>query len=280
MVGLIGIVLSLILLMYLAYKGFCVIVVPLLALFKELGIPKRLIPAAIMLGVHTFTMTALSGTPEIQNAISMRFFDTDLYAASGLGVLASILIIGRWRVKKADLSLEGYRNHLESHLEQNPTCSKPSLMVAFIPIFIVIVSNLILTKLIIPSLNTAYLGTDQFGNTSLNSVIGLWAIICALVLTCLSIIVLNWKSTVDIKNSIQQSVSSSFYLLFLIPLQTWLRFNHCVFGRLYHLTRLPCWHCHQQPAHFKSNHDQCISGYHRFCFVWFEYCTEYNGRNL
>jgi len=87
-------------------------------------------------------------------------------------------------------------------------------MVAFIPIFIVIVSNLVLTKLILPSLDTAYLATDQFGNTSLNSVIGLWAIICALVLACLSIIVLNWKSIVDIKNSIQQGVSSSFLPIF------------------------------------------------------------------
>lgn len=190
------------------------------ALFKELGIPKRLIPAAIMLGALTFTMTALPGTPAIQNAIPMPFFDTDLYAAPGLGVLASIfiLIAGMWwlnrRVKKADLSLEGYGNHLESHLEQNLTSAKPSLMVAFIPIFIVIVSNLVLTKLILPSLNTAYLATDQFGNTSLNSVIGLWAIICALVLACLSIIVLNWKSIVDIKNSIQQGVSSSFLPIF------------------------------------------------------------------
>ncbi|MCH7291518.1 GntP family permease [Acinetobacter sp. ANC 3926] len=190
------------------------------ALFKELGIPKRLIPAAIMLGALTFTMTALPGTPAIQNAIPIPFFDTDLYAASGLGVLASIfiLITGMWwlnrRVKKADFSLEGYGNHLESHLEQNLTSAKPSLMVSFIPIFIVIVSNLVLTKLILPSLDTAYLATDQFGNTSLNSVIGLWAIICALVLACLSIIVLNWNSIVDIRNSIQQGVSSSLLPIF------------------------------------------------------------------
>ena len=61
------------------------------ALFKELGIPKRFIPAAIMLGALTFTMTALPGTPAIQNAIPMPYFKTDLYAAPVLGIIASIL---------------------------------------------------------------------------------------------------------------------------------------------------------------------------------------------
>ena len=38
-------------------------------LFKEADIPKRLIPGTIALGAFTFTMTALPGTPEIQNVI-------------------------------------------------------------------------------------------------------------------------------------------------------------------------------------------------------------------
>src|SRR5262249_32553923 len=39
------------------------------ALFRSAGIPKRLMPAAIALGTSTFTMSALPGTPAIQNAI-------------------------------------------------------------------------------------------------------------------------------------------------------------------------------------------------------------------
>jgi GntP family permease len=42
------------------------------ALFRSAGIPKRLMPAAIALGTSTFTMSALPGTPAIQNAIPMR----------------------------------------------------------------------------------------------------------------------------------------------------------------------------------------------------------------
>ena len=43
------------------------------ALFRHAGVPKRLIPGAIALGSFTFTMTALPGTPTIQNAIPAPF---------------------------------------------------------------------------------------------------------------------------------------------------------------------------------------------------------------
>ncbi|MCX7694961.1 MAG: GntP family permease, partial [Caloramator sp.] len=63
-------------------------------LFKEAGIPKRLIPGAIALGSFTFTMTALPGTPQIQNAIPMPFFGTNAYAAPILGIVAAIIMAG------------------------------------------------------------------------------------------------------------------------------------------------------------------------------------------
>ena len=64
------------------------------ALFREAGIPKRLIPGAIALGSFTFTMTALPGTPAIQNAIPNPFFGTDAFAAPGLGVIAGLIMFG------------------------------------------------------------------------------------------------------------------------------------------------------------------------------------------
>jgi H+/gluconate symporter-like permease len=51
------------------------------ALFRQAEVPHRLIPAAIALGAFTFTMTALPGTPAIQNAIPMAYFGTTLFAA-------------------------------------------------------------------------------------------------------------------------------------------------------------------------------------------------------
>src|ERR1700760_4882865 len=64
------------------------------ALFKAANIPHRLMPAAIALGTSTFTMSAMPGTPAIQNAIPMPFFGTTPFAAPGLGVIASAIMLG------------------------------------------------------------------------------------------------------------------------------------------------------------------------------------------
>ena len=63
-------------------------------LFRTAGIPRRLMPAAIMLGTSTFTMSAMPGTPSIQNTIPMPFFGTTPFAAPGLGVIATIIMLG------------------------------------------------------------------------------------------------------------------------------------------------------------------------------------------
>jgi len=63
-------------------------------LFRSAEIPRRLMPAAIVLGTSTFTMSALPGTPSIQNAIPMPFFGTTPFAAPGLGILASLIMFG------------------------------------------------------------------------------------------------------------------------------------------------------------------------------------------
>ena len=64
------------------------------ALYRAAAIPRRLMPAAIALGTSTFTMSALPGTPSIQNAIPMPFFGTTPFAAPGLGIIASIIMLG------------------------------------------------------------------------------------------------------------------------------------------------------------------------------------------
>ena len=69
------------------------------AMFRAANIPRRLMPAAIALGTCTFTMSAMPGTPSIQNAIPMPFFGTTPFAAPGLGIIASLIMLGfglRW----------------------------------------------------------------------------------------------------------------------------------------------------------------------------------------
>jgi H+/gluconate symporter-like permease len=88
------------------------------ALFRESDTPKRLIPGAIALGSFTFTMTALPGTPAIQNAIPSPFFGTDAFAAPGLGLIAGLIMLGGgmlwldWRARSARNEGEGYSGPL------------------------------------------------------------------------------------------------------------------------------------------------------------------------
>src|SRR5215469_12156126 len=76
------------------FVAFFVIVPMAQSLFRAAEIPRHLVPAAVVLGTSTFTMSALPGTPTIQNAIPMPFFGTTPFAAPGLGVLASIVMFG------------------------------------------------------------------------------------------------------------------------------------------------------------------------------------------
>src|SRR4249919_1150553 len=84
------------------------------ALFRSAALPRRLMPAAIALGTSTFTMSALPGTPAIQNAIPMPFFGTTPFAAPGLGIIASVIMLGfgLWWLRRAEASArragEGY----------------------------------------------------------------------------------------------------------------------------------------------------------------------------
>src|SRR5690606_18426972 len=84
------------------------------ALFRAAQIPKRLIPGSIALGSFTFTMTALPGSPQIQNAIPMPFFGTDTYAAPILGLVGAVIMFGggilwlNYRARQAQQRGEGY----------------------------------------------------------------------------------------------------------------------------------------------------------------------------
>ena len=59
-------------------------------------------------------MSAFPGTPAIQNAIPMPFFGTTPFAAPGLGVIASLIMLafGMWWLQRAEAAArktgEGY----------------------------------------------------------------------------------------------------------------------------------------------------------------------------
>ncbi|MBQ3135170.1 MAG: GntP family permease [Oscillospiraceae bacterium] len=62
------------------------------AIYREADIPRTLLPGAIAFGAFGITMTALPGSPQVQNLIPTNFYGTDAAAAPLMGLIAAVLI--------------------------------------------------------------------------------------------------------------------------------------------------------------------------------------------
>ena len=111
------------------------------ACYREADIPNKLIPGAIACGAFTFTMTALPGTPQIQNIIPQQYYGTDAMAAPIMGVVAAIImgvggvIYMKWR--EAKLKAAGEHFHEPTNLMQFDESHLPNPIVSLIPLIAV-----------------------------------------------------------------------------------------------------------------------------------------------
>ncbi|WP_296237854.1 GntP family permease [Psychrobacter sp. UBA5136] len=197
-------------------------------LFKAADIPKRLIPAAIALGSFTFTMTALPGTPAIQNAIPIPYYNTNVFAAPILGIIGGLIMFfcgWLWlqsRAKKANALGEGYGQHDESDVGSiGSTTAETNLVsthhtsftVAMIPLVLVIGLNALLTYFIFPSMDFSGLQT-QFPDLNIAGSLGLWSIIISLVVACVVLIVLRIGHWNNLKKTINRGTYDSMLPIF------------------------------------------------------------------
>ena len=211
------------------------------ALFRAADIPNRLMPAAIALGTTTFTMSALPGTPSIQNAIPMPFFGTNLFAAPGLGVIASIIMLGfgLWWLARAEAAArrkgEGYGDALAAQnaadaaedlfvrerattdgvfdpAEVHRGCQSeqgPPILVAFLPLVTVIVVNLLMSLWVLPNIDTSFLAEAQWGGIKLSAVSGVWAVLVALIAAILVLVALNHRRLPALRDSVDAGANAS-----------------------------------------------------------------------
>jgi len=123
-------------------------------MFRQGNIPKRLIPATIALGAFTFTMTAMPGSPQIQNIIPTTFFSTTTWAAPVLGLAGSVFIVVAGvlyleaRRRQAATAGEGYGEGHRNEPEALAGVVLPHPLLALSPLILVGALNWLFTWLI------------------------------------------------------------------------------------------------------------------------------------
>jgi H+/gluconate symporter-like permease len=207
-------------------------------LFKSANIPRRLMPAAIALGTMTFTMSALPGTPALQNAIPMPFFGTTPFAAPGLGIIAAAIMLtfGLWWLARAERAARrtnegfevgkgvesstddrGLRERAVIASEFDPAEiphgrhaeSLPSVPIALLPLVVVIVVNFIMSVTVLPRLDTSFLAEEKWGATSLAAVGGVWSVVVALFVATLTLIAFNYRRLPSVRESMDAGANAS-----------------------------------------------------------------------
>ena len=140
----------------LTYGGLSVFVVAFVMypfgaeIFRKANIPKKLLPATLWMGIFSFAMVAMPGTPQIQNIIPSSYFGTSTWAGAGIGLFATILFMGMsmvwlmFRAKSLQAKGEGYGGEVEQ--KQRKDRRLPDWKFALIPLLMVIVINVILSN--------------------------------------------------------------------------------------------------------------------------------------
>jgi H+/gluconate symporter-like permease len=207
------------------------------AMFKAAEIPRRLMPAAIGLGTLTFTMSALPGTPALQNAIPMPFFGTTPFAAPGLGIIAAVIMLGfgLWWLDRREASARGAGEGFgmsvhaatveELPLRERATTASefdpaeiphgghakelPPAWIAFLPLIVVILVNLVMSLFVLPALDTSFLAEERWGATSLSAVGGVWAVVVALATAIAVVIALNYRRLPSLRDTMDAGANAS-----------------------------------------------------------------------
>lgn len=219
------------------FVAFFVLVPMAQEMFRAADIPRRLMPATICLGAFTFTMSALPGSPSVNNAIPMRYFGTTAFAAPGLGIIASVITMafGMWWLGRAQAAArkagEGYggssdaaptvneeiREHATSVGDFDPaeishgqrSDVRPSFGLAVLPLVLVIFVNFLMSLVVLPRFSFSYLAQEAWGKTTIGAVAGIWSVIVALVVGTATVVIVNYRRLPALRESVDAGANSS-----------------------------------------------------------------------
>ena len=223
------------------FVAFFVLVPMAQAVFRTANIPNRLVPAAIALGTMTFTMSALPGTPAIQNAIPMPFFGTTPLAAPGLGIIAAAIMLafGLWWLRRAEAAAHRQGESFgvaiptpsadaaaeDQNVRERATTARefdppevhrgghsgefPPIVLAIAPLFVVIVVNVLMSLVVLPRLDVSFLAEERWGATSLSAVGGVWAVVSALGAAIATVIAANRRRLPRLRDTMDSGANAS-----------------------------------------------------------------------
>jgi H+/gluconate symporter-like permease len=187
------------------------------AMFKEADMPKRLIPAVIVLGGATYTMDALPGTPQIQNIIPSTYFGTNIYAAPLLGIIGAILIFCgglyyvQWRVKSLKAKGEGYGEGHINEIKDIALEDMPDWRLAIIPLLAVLVLNYIFSYVFTwdPNILVPFVAMKlPMTVTAVKNVIAIWALTIAILVGIILAVGLGWRNLSKEKGGLARALNA------------------------------------------------------------------------
>jgi H+/gluconate symporter-like permease len=170
----------------------------------------------------------------------MPFFGTTPFAAPGLGIVASLIMLafGLWWLNRAERAArrrgEGFGAETavqpdaaadDEHVRERATTARefdpaeihhghhsdtaPSALVAALPLGVVVVVNLAMSLFILPRLDFSFLAEERFGGTSISAVAGVWSVVVALAAATVAVILCNRDRLPALRRTLDAGANAS-----------------------------------------------------------------------
>ena len=173
------------------------------AIYREADLPRTLLPGAIAFGAFGITMTAIPGTPQIQNIIPTNYYGTTAMAAPLMGIVA-VVMIGipgylylEWRVRQARKKGLHFTED-PKHVEQNfdpESLGKFHWLCGLVPLLVVVLILNVLPR-VLKNAGIAELSSSQ-------------AIVIALTGGILTVCLMNIKQAKKLLPAINEGANGS-----------------------------------------------------------------------
>ena len=96
-----------------------------------------------------------------------------------------------------------------AEIHRSGAASGPPIIFAALPIVVVIVVNLLMSFVILPRMDVAFLAEGKWGSTSLSAVGGVWSVMVALMAAVVTVIAINFRSVPVLRATMSAGANAS-----------------------------------------------------------------------